>query len=395
MSWPIQKVIAPVAPKAIVRRRWTRAAAILVFFIFLGFYFINAFHFNDRLYQVFSIISISVALFGLIIYSLRCYKYGLDLDYYNSYCEQAKLIEMKWKDWCSKSIAIVDDKLILPALLDKEVFLNNGEFTVRKDNPALFNDKQPGEIQSHGLLRELLFSMRGRFQQLLSSSEFEVFFVKDPDSFSSADFEDYWLEMELPKEKISGFHFIPSSYVEHIDSWINQETNKIFVVIKTQINESATQQGKETEYGMILLLSNNRHLKETCYKAHLLRPLISDPSTFSVDVSDMLHYQRTVCDAKNIWCVGLNNEQLANLTITVNQQFIEHQNNNVPQSRDITFFLGSSGSQGIWLAVALALASIEKNQEPQIVACGESGRLILNTLAPSSKVMEQVRNENV
>ncbi|ATA23340.1 hypothetical protein AWC36_04030 [Brenneria goodwinii] len=361
----------------------------------MGFYIINALHLDAQFYQLLSIVTIGMALFGLIIYSLRCYKYGLDLDYYERYCNQAELIELKWKNWCGNSLIIVDDKLMLPASLDKNSFINNDEFTVRKDNPALFNDDQTDEVQSNELLRELLFSMRGRFQQLLPFNEFEVFFVKEPDSFSPSYFEDYWLAMGLPKEKISGFNFIPSSYMENIDNWIIQGKNKIFIVINIQLNESDVQQVKKAEYGMVLLLSNNRNLEEICCKAHLLRPLLSDFSILSDDISDMLHYQKTVSDAQNIWCMGLNNDQLASLTITINQQFIAHQHNNIPQSQDITLFLGPSGRDSIWLAIALALASIEKYQEPQIVACGNQGRLILNTLAPSSKVMEQVRNENV
>ncbi|ALV93501.1 MULTISPECIES: hypothetical protein [Pantoea] len=389
MSWPIQKVIPPADPKKIVRQRWIRAITLVGVSFFIAFYFINNFHPETKLYRLLTASFIGVVILLMIAWSLRCYKYGTDIDYNHYYLDQAGKVEKHWKAWCNESLIVIDAKLITPPSVDKNVFIDNEDFMVRKENAALLNSALSNTVSNQKIMQELLFSLRGRFQQIVALTDFDVCFVRAPDQASQADFIACWKDMGFSVDLISAFHFIPVEYEEKIGCWLKGATNKTYIVIDVHLNDLPDGDRVETEYGAALLLSNNLQLEKMNNKARLLRPQISQPLNLSLDVSDMLHYQSCMSDSKNIWCSNLSSEQLAELTITVNQQYKVHEYEFIPPIRELNLFLGPIRRNSIWLNLAFALAAIDKQHESQLVACETNGRIILNVLVPFSKVMEQ------
>lgn len=389
MSWPIQKVIPPTAPKKIVRQRWISAITLVGVSFFIAFYFISNFHPEAKLYRLLTASFIGVVILLMIAWSLRCYKYGADIDYNHHYLDQAGKVETHWMAWCNENLLVIDAKLIIPPCLDKNVFIDDEEFMVRKDNAVLLNSESSISVSNQKIMRELLFSLRGRLQQIVALTDFDVCFVRAPDQASQADFIACWKDMGFSVDLISAFHFIPVEYEEEIGGWLKGLTNKTYIVIDVHLNDLPGGGRVETEYGAALLLSNNPQLEKMNNKARLLRPQISQPLNLSSDVSDMLHYQSCMSDSQNIWCSNLSNEQLAELTIIVNQQYKVHGYEFIPPIRELNLFLGPIKQNSVWLNLAFALAAIDKQHKSQLVACETNGRMILNVLVPFSKVMEQ------
>ncbi|WP_146001328.1 hypothetical protein [Chimaeribacter arupi] len=380
--WPIQKLTLKKEVPAIHKKRWGVSFAIVISVVLFFYKLIEVMALSDVFYDSWCAISIFLIVFFLLLLSLRCYKYGLDLVHHEAWMKESELIEKKWRAWASKSLLMVDHELLLPGKINKTKKVTGEHQPVVKGQEVTFNPSNINSITYQSVLQELLFALRGRFQELIQSFNFEVVFIKNPDLTSWDDFKQSWKLMGLPIEKLSGYVFTVDAYHNQLSRLLeSQRCTTLTILISICLVSEGNLKGIRTESGCVFIFSNEEGVdfKYRVCNSRIFRPLFVNEMDVRKGLSDLINYQPASSGVEGFYLSNIDEERSGDLVVQLNDAFTSKKTGGKSYVKDIDL---TSGNLDVWAVMSLSALYIETNKKTGLVSYGEKNGITFNIITP-------------
>ncbi|PLR40814.1 hypothetical protein CYR55_05925 [Chimaeribacter californicus] len=379
--WPIQKVINKKYVSIINKKLWTIYFFMLVSFIFLFYGLMRTLALNEFFYKYWCTISFLLVMTYLSAFSLRCYKYGLDLVHHEAWEKETELIEKKWRAWSSKYLLIVDHQLLLPSQINKIKKLTGEHQRVIKGQEVTFDPSNIKSVTFQTILQELLFSLRGRFQELTPLFDFDVVFIKDSDLTSWDDFKRSWKLMGLPVEKLFGYVFTTDTYHKQFSLLLDNSRKNMIIVISVRLLSESNVQNIGTESGCIFILTHEESVVYDYgfYSGRLFRPLFVDEINISDGLYDFTKYQPISKSAEEFYLSNICEGMCGELASQLNNFFVSENTSSKCQITDLDLTLGNLD---VWAAMSLSASCVERDKKIRLIAHGEKNGINFNIVTP-------------
>jgi hypothetical protein len=329
------------------------------------------------------ILTVGALFISGLLFSIRLFIYGLAIENVKIWDEEIKQHEESWQNWASQSVAVLQSVVITPQNLSSDDFqsdesdLNfaaNEIFKFRETDAQFYLDSYEWIFSNlYDCLNSLELSCPLLVLQLDTNEQ-----KKKKEKLIQKAYNNVGLNLPL---EFSYPDMLNDNKFD-LNQLIDNEDSALYLIITDNV------QAIDSSAFMSALLLTNAPLYTNITslqpESYLLRTMKTTPDTFTQAIAQMNEIQKEFKHIQQVWYSQLDQKSIRQLRSFFSQhEIILYESDNSLATHALDVYFGYPNKVlSYWLLLALAIQSVKKQKQTQLVVTKVADELVFTVIKP-------------